>query len=218
MPKTFSSEADFQRFTALHDVYHVDASGQRTKMISTLEEALAAKATAGFILVEGLSSAVDSLVNNRDNIAHGLEQQTTRSISINPQFNVEFGPLRLIAGGESVKFYRVNSPDCYAEIDGMAVGPKHILMNETKTTPQLSDVHDAIARAEKLRVIVASPNDFTSMPPIIHNMKDAAHGSLIVVPVLCGYFFEPSVLLSCKSLGVRTVTTDGFGFDSALIA
>ena len=51
--RKFRSESDFNLFIAHHDVYHVNPSGRRTKMISTLEEALAAKATAGYLQFEG---------------------------------------------------------------------------------------------------------------------------------------------------------------------
>ena len=149
------------------------------------------------------------LGNFKDNHASGLEQQTTRFILKSPEFLEKYGALSELANGETVYFYAADGKPLL-EADGLIKNSVCLLFNEAKHTPTDSDMKALISRTNRLRSLLAQPDDVdhTSPPGIMEQLA----GIRRVVPVLCGFHFSPYVAAACSKRGIIPVTTDGGGF------
>jgi hypothetical protein len=172
LPRTFANPDEFVSFALSHDVYRVNKDGVRLGYVSSLDEARAVVAP-DFLQVQGLSDAVANLELYKENAAHGLEQQTTRAIAINPTFLEEFGSaLRLVAGGEPVVFRALGSPTPLLEVDGLvAAGTADVFMNECKSTPGRNHIASICTNLKgTLERVLANTKAYVAAPPCLDDL------------------------------------------------
>ena len=112
-------------------------------------------------------STVNNLEANRQNTAHGLEQEWNRAAEKSVPLRQLLGTLKLVNDGHSVKFKKKNKNDNFddvMELDGILLNHKVVVMNEVKNCPSPKNVAKCAVRwltfKSLLWKIAATPDDY----------------------------------------------------------
>ena len=207
-PVTFTP-SDFKTYVSVgRTVFHMTKDRSRKREIRTLDEAKSV-APPDYLMLATPFDMVADLEGFTRNHASGLEQQTTRSISICPVFLEKYGSLTALAGGDSIIFYGPNNLKLL-EADGLVKNSVCLLHNEAKHTPNEEDVDELLARTKLLEEILKDRGRVrrTSPPGIMEELAEITE----VVSVLSGFFFKPDIVAKCRQHDITTFTTNGDGF------
>ena len=199
----------FEEFVSSGHLVYCTSTGSRTmKLVNTLNEATSVSPPDYLSFIAPFEQLRD-LGNFKDNYASGLEQQTTRFIVNSPVFREKYGALSALAGGQTVTFYAADGKPLL-EADGLIKNSVCLLFNEVKYSPTDSDMKALLSRRNRLLSLLAQPEDVdhTSPPGIMEELA----GITNVVPVLCGFHFNPTVVTACTKRHIIPVTTNGEGF------
>uniref|UniRef100_A0A7S0WIH2 Uncharacterized protein n=1 Tax=Hemiselmis tepida TaxID=464990 RepID=A0A7S0WIH2_9CRYP len=215
---TFATNEKFEKFVATRDIWHMKrAKGradERLSAITSLAEAVSALQQDGtFLLLDNpadeLREDVSALKGGEKNRGTGLEQQTTKALASDPTLQQKHGKLSLVNGGESVEFKVAGISDIAFEVDGLVRNSKELLLNSVKWTPKDEDVGELCDTASRLHTVLEKPSIYETVP---EDALAELEGLKVVVKVLSGFNFPPSVKQKAKDNGVVCVHTDGNGY------
>lgn len=201
--------SDFRTYVSTsRSVFHMTKDGCRKGEVRTLAKAKSILPPDYLLLATPFDTVAD-LEGFARNHASGLEQQTTRSIAMDPALIKQYGALTALADGEPIIFYTADGKNFFYA-DGLVKNSVCLLFNEAKHSPSEDDIHSLDARAKTLHDILSDPTQVrrTSPPGIMDQLVSITK----VVPVLCGFHFAPRVKALCRQKGITTISTDGEGF------
>ena len=181
---------------------------------ATLQAAQEAKTTGTYLWLEQPDSTrlkdIRNLKRARNNVATGLEVQTTRTLASDRNAAKAFGPLAALNDAHSVTFLDKDGIDLL-EVDGICVSSQLVVMNEVKATPSLYDVEELIKRGRLLSLLLASPDDYVTKPA---EVKEKLEKCRDVRLALSGYNFQEQVQAQAWKKQMWVIRTNGEAFEA----
>jgi len=134
-------------------------------------------------------------MRGRNNVAYGLEAETTRALEASESAKKEFGPLTALNDARSVIFFRKGKPGkILLEADGLCLNSKLLVLNEAKAAPTSFDVEGLEKNGLLLKGILASPDKYETKPPEVKQQLEKFRDVRLV---LGGYHFQKHVEKEC---------------------
>ena len=211
-PHIFSSAEDFAEFAKSGNVSLVSKDGFEKMAVRSLEQALSG-AEGDYLRItstpwEKIDTRMGNLEGHKENSTISHERVTTLGIASNPDFVAEFGPLTLVAEGESVTFFD-HANKAVLEADGIVKNTHMLLLNDAKHTPTEDDARMLVNRTKTLVDILKNAAAYTSHPSYA---IDQVAGINAVLPIISGYNFKPSVAHACRRENVRVFAPNGIDY------
>ena len=165
-----------------------------------LRAAADAEATGTYLYLAGSTFEEDdknlkNLKRGRNNVAYGLEVETTRALAADESAEKEFGTLTALNDARAVTFVQKGEPgNILLEAGGLCLNSKLVVLNEAKATPSSFDVNGLTKRGLLLKLILASPDDYETKPPEVKQQLEKFRDVRLV---LSGYHFKEQVEIAC---------------------
>ncbi len=222
----FESEAAFKKFAG-RDLYVENESGKKTRLITSLKQALdVAKVGKGRLVLYvpflnnddfELRKETSELERYIHKDASSLQVQTTLSIARDETFANEYGTLKLVNEGRGVILCMMHDIKFTIEIafriDGLVKSSTVLLMNVTQSRLDEADAKFIAWFANLLQDAITHPEKHKTVPAGV--LWEIA-GLAKVVPIASTKECTPGAKKKCAELGIHLVMPDGSGFAATL--
>jgi hypothetical protein len=234
---TINNNRDFERWVASDAgvclwVYK-NGTHKRVKQVANLADAIraheAGQQEQTYLRLEhpndDLSGRMKNMESFRDNMASGLEQETTRAVANDMAFRVQLETpgLKIVNGGHPVIFYKKNvrgtSRVEVLEVDGMAldVKAKKLVLNEAKLSPSLKDIGTIETKITSLTgwLTLASrdPARFETKPAAVKDeLISVGCSEWEILPVLSGNNFSVEMQEQCEDHELSVMKSNGSSY------
>jgi hypothetical protein len=215
-----STQEEFDKFAPWGaDLFSASwTTRRRVTRILTISMALAVMADPNLYLSQQYPfdetiGTVNNLAANRQNTAHGLEQECNRAAEKSLPLRQLLGKLKLVNDGHSVKFKKKNKNDNFddvMEVDGILLNHKVVVMNEVKNSPSPKNVAKCAGRwlmfESLLSKIAATPDDYKTEPEAVRDelvewmtASDKEASDINIQCMISGYDFSTDAQNDCRA-------------------
>ena len=212
MTRKFSSKETFAKFLDAKDLYFLTSTEPKAiERIETVAQALdKIAAEVPLFIHTSIKEDVSNLKRYVKNTATSLEITMNIAIVKNETLFAKFGHLELVNGGKGVllKWTDSDGEKFERDIDGLIKNSVVILVNETKSRLNKSDLVKFGELKSTLEQAIKEPEGFTTVPAgILPQLK-----GLRVVPVVSTNGCADGAKEACAKAGIHVVEPNGDGY------